>query len=115
MAVNGGKNFANGSIISDSAAVVYTVPASLNRVQIGLASVTNYTAGAITIDVWALQSGQTRADNFKLADTLSLAANETKVLAQLDGLSLGQGGTIDAQASAATSVAITLNGTEWTT
>ena len=114
MAVNYGINLANGEIIGAALTPLYTAPGSVTRTIINQARLVNYTAGAITIDLYVFQPSETTADNFKAIDTLSLAANTTKLVTEIIGDAIETGGSIQAVASAGSSVSFSATGTEFT-
>lgn len=114
MAVEFGKNLANGVDIGATSGAVYTVPVGVVRTVINQARLVNHTAGAIVVTIWILQNGESEAANFIALDSKTLAANETYLVPEIIGDSLDTGGVIKAIASSAASVSFSATGTEFT-
>lgn len=108
-----GKRMVSGSQLTTSAATYYTVGAS-TRAQIQAMTVTNVNAAARTVTIHLVPSGGT-ADNTNIVlSAKSLAQNESYRVIEAIGQWLESGGTIQALASAATSVALVAGGIETT-
>ncbi len=85
---------------------LYTVPASPTNTILRNARVrfANTTAGAVTIEAWAVPSGGSATASTSCLPTLSIAAYD---YVDIDIPVIGAGGTIRAQAGAATSITAT--------
>lgn len=105
------KVLAAGSQLTTSAATYYTAPASTTTI-IQAVVLTNTTAGPVTATVHLVASaGSATAANMILS-AKSLATNETLVVPGAAGMVLAAGGTLQALASANTSISIQAAGTE---
>jgi hypothetical protein len=71
---------------------------------------TNVTAGAVTFTVWRVPSGGTSGSTNLLIDARSIAAGGTDLAPELANMVLYAGDTIQAEASAATSINFTASG-----
>lgn len=105
------KRLVSGSQLTTSAATYYTAPAS-TKTRISAFTATNTTAGAVTVTVYLVPSGGSADNTNKVADVVSLAANETKAITGAIGHVLEAAGTIQALASANTSINIVVSGYE---
>lgn len=101
-----------GSVLTNSTATYYT---STNvRASIQNATLTNTTAGAVTATVYLVPpSGSAGASNIKIS-AQSIAAGATYNCPELIGAVLLSGGTIQALASANTSITFMVSGIEST-
>jgi hypothetical protein len=92
---------------------LYTAPASSSAI-IKHGTLCNVSAGAVTVSVNVLRSGQaTGTATHRMISAYPLAAGDTLPLADfMKDLSLGPGDFITAQASAAGAVVIVLSGVE---
>lgn len=113
MAISTLKSLLNAGIVPSTGAAVYTAPATVARVAINMAIAHNYSAGPETLTVQVLQSGESAAAQYRRYYLLPIAAGETVYLNALIAQGINRGGVVWAEASAATSIAITLNGTEF--
>ena len=95
-------------------AAIYTAPASVVRTRIDAISFTNYSAGAVTLDIQLVESGGSDGNTKLLVKSKSLAANETFIPPSVIGQSVESGATLEALASVASSIAVTATGTEFT-
>lgn len=95
-------------------AAIYTAPAGVVRTRIDAISFTNYSAGAVTLDIQLVESGGADGNTKLLIKAKSLAANETFTPTSVIGQSVESGGTLEALSSAAASIAVTATGTEFT-
>lgn len=75
---------------------------------------TNYSAGAVTLSVNLVTSGDTAGNQNLVVKTKSLAAGETYTFPEIVGQSLAPSGFISTIASAATSISIRASGREIT-
>lgn len=115
MAVIAAQNIIEGIDVPDTTiAAIYTAPASVVRTRIDAISFTNYSAGAVTLDVQLVESGGSTGNTKYLLKSKTLAANETITPSSIIGHSVESGGTLEALASAASSIAVTATGTEFT-
>jgi uncharacterized protein YacL len=115
MAAKPDVKLVNGFDLPTSTGAAYTVPSSLNRVAVTQAIIVNHTAGAITVNLYVLMNGQSVANNYKVLDTHVVAANSEEVVTGLLGNVIDAGGSIQGDASSATSVSITVSGVQYTT
>lgn len=106
------KRLVPGSQIAATATTYYT--ATNVRARIDSFSLTNTTAGAITVTVHLVPSGGTADSTNCILSSYSIAAGQTYVPPGAIGQWLEEGGTLQASASAATSVALVVSGVEWT-
>lgn len=105
------KRLVSGSQLTTSAATYYTTPTA-TRTRIAAFTATNTTGGAVTCTVHLVPSGGSADNTNKVADVVSLAANETKSITGAVGHVLEAAGTIQALASANTSINIVVSGYE---
>jgi hypothetical protein len=75
---------------------------------------TNYSAGAVTLSVNLVTSGDTAGNQNLVVKTKSLAAGETYTFPEIVGQSLAPSGFISTIASAATSISVRASGREVT-
>lgn len=103
MAITLSNFFAANQVDNAAEEVIYTVPAtpSANIMTNMRVRFTNTTAGAVTIDAWAYESGDTAADDTAFLKGYSIAAND---YIDVDVPRLGASGVFSAQAGAATSI-----------
>jgi hypothetical protein len=114
MAVKATVKEINGIALPTTTAPVYTVSGDIDRVGVQNARVVNHTAGKKTVNIYVVESGQTRGDEHKVISELQLAGNETRVLHELAGEGIGSNGSIDADADVATSCSISVTVTQFT-
>lgn len=93
-------------------ATAYTVGAGVTF-RIDQAVVVNYTGTSQMLTVYILQNGDSVADLNKRIDALSIPAHSNVPLFELIGETLDSGGIINAFASAASSLALTINGSNF--
>jgi hypothetical protein len=105
------KVLAAGSQLTTSAATYYTVPA-LTTTIIQSVVLTNTTAGPITATVHLVASGGSATASNMVLSAKSLTASETLVVPGAAGMVLATGGTLQALASANTSISLMASGTE---
>lgn len=74
------------------------------------ATVTNPTAGAVTLDVWLVPDGASATDANKIYDGLSVGANSQAGLQFLINQTLDKGAAIHLAASAGTSLTVHISG-----
>lgn len=101
-----------GSQLTTSAAVYYTATNCSTRID--AITLTNTTAGAVTATVHLVASGGTATASNCVLSARSLAAGETLLVTGAIGQWLAAGGTIQALASAATSISLVASGVQYT-
>lgn len=101
-----------GSQIAASATTYYT--ATNKKARIDAMTLCNTTGGAITVDIHLVPSGGSATASNQILQDYSVAANSAVVVTQAIGHWLEAGGTIQASASAATSVTLVASGVEYT-
>lgn len=106
------KRLVSGSQIAATATTYYT--ATNVKARIDAMTLTNTTAGAITVDLHLVPSGGTAGVTNQILDGYSVAANASYVVKEAIGHWVEAGGTIQALASSATSVTIVASGVEYT-
>lgn len=113
MTIESGIIALSGYDVPNAQAQAYLVPGGVNIFRIEQASVTNYTGAPVTLTLYVLQNGESVADVKKAFDALSIPANTNIPLFELIGRNINQGGEINAFASAATSLSLSINGTNF--
>lgn len=106
------KRLVPGSQIAASATTYYT--ATNVKARIDAIALTNTTEGAITATVHLVPSGGTADATNCILSAYSIAAGATYVVPGAIGQWLEEGGTVQALASAATSITLVASGVEWT-
>lgn len=106
------KRLIAGSQIAATATTYYT--ATGVKARIDSCALTNTTAGAVTATVHLVPSGGSADATNCILSAKSLNAGETYIVPGAIGQWLEAGGTIQALASAATSIAIVASGVEYT-
>ena len=114
MAIIYGQNFANGVVLPTVAGSLYAVPAGVVRSIITQARLVNYGATAVAVTLYVLQDGESVTAARQTRIEKSLAAGATELVEELIGDSVEAGGSIQGFASSATSVSISITGTEIT-
>ncbi len=97
-----------GTLLTTSIATYWTSTNIKSRID--KCTLANITAGAITCDVHRVPSGGTADTSNKLIDGRSLAAHETYLCPEIVGRVLEAGDTLQAKASAISSVNIMAEG-----
>lgn len=105
------KRLVSGSQLTNSVATYYTAPAA-TKARISAFTATNTTAGAVTITVYLVPSAGSATDSNIVADVIPLAAYESKAITGAIGHVIEAGGSIQALASANTSINIVVSGYE---
>jgi hypothetical protein len=108
-----GKRMVAGSQLTTSAATYYTAGASI-RAQIQAMTLTNTTGGAVTATVHLVPSGGSATAANMILSAKSIAAGESYKAIEAIGQWLEAGGTIQALASAGTSISMVESGIEVT-
>lgn len=103
------KTLVEGTALTNAAVTYYTSPA-LTRTRIEKLTLVNYSAGAVTVDLYIIASGGALADRYRIgAKTLSLAINESKDVTDARHM-LEAGDFVQAICSANTAVSIRMSG-----
>lgn len=102
-----------GSQLTASAATYYTAPAN-TLTTISACTLTNTTAGAITATLYLVPSGGSATASNCILSARTLAAGESFNVGSAIGQTLLAGGTIQALASAITSINLVCSGYETT-
>lgn len=105
------KVLAAGSQLTTSAATYYTAPTATTTI-IQAVVLTNTTAGAVTATVHLVASGGSASASNTVLSARSLSAGETYIVPGCSGMVLPTGATLQALASANTSISILASGTE---
>ena len=92
---------------SATAAAIYTATV---LTSIDAVSVCNTTAGALTLNVWIVPGGGTAAADNMIYNAVSVGANAQISLSLLVNQALGVADELHMQASAATSLTVTISG-----
>ena len=88
--------------VTNSATTVYT---STNNTAITYMQLTNYSAGALTVDIHVIPSGDSLANQNLIAKTLSIAATDSyQLYTGGEKLLLANGDVVQVTASAATGI-----------
>lgn len=103
------KRLGQAQAATGSYGTIYTVPASTTAV-IKEVVICNTTSGAVTLDLSFVPSGGTAGAANAIFSTLSVSANETKIYSMSSVLAAA--GTVQAKASAGTSLTLTVSGIE---
>jgi hypothetical protein len=98
-----------GVQLTNSAATYYTCPSN-QRVVIRHAVFTNTTAGAITVTAYVVPSGGSAGDPTTVLKAFSIAGNTAYTSPELSGVVLNTGDTLQALASASTSISLNASG-----
>lgn len=102
-----------GSQLTTSAATYYTAPAN-TRARVDNLALTNTSAAAVTATVHLVASGGSATSSNCILSARTLAAGETYVVPSAVNQWLLTGGTIQALASANTSITMVASGVEYT-
>lgn len=106
-----GKRLVEGSQLTTSAATYYTAPAS-TKARIDAMTLANTGAAAVTVTLHLVPNGGAADDSNVILKEKSIAAGESLTVREALGHWLEPGGTIQALASAAASVALVASGVE---
>lgn len=102
-----------GVQLPSSVGIMYTCPANM-AVIIRHATFTNTTGGAITVTAYVVPSGGAVGDPTTIMKAISIAGGATYTSAELSGIVLNVGDTLQAFASAATSISLNVSGIQQT-
>ena len=100
------------AVLAVSTSILYT--ATNVRATITKATAYNTDASARTVTVYIVPSGGTAGDSNCIIEELSIAAGGTEILSQLEGHTVPLNGSIQALASSAAQVTLTISGLEVT-
>lgn len=103
----------SGYDVPAAQATAFTVGTNVLRFRIDHAVVVNYSAAAVDFSLYLLQSGDAVVDLNLRYDLLSIPAGETVTLFDIIGDALDTGGIINAFASSATALALSVSGTNF--
>lgn len=93
----------------NAAAAQYTCPSN-SKVVVRHGVFTNTTAGAVTLSIYIVPSGGSVVDAAKILDAFSIAAHTAYTSAEISGVVLNAGDSIQTVASAATSISQNISG-----
>jgi hypothetical protein len=113
MAIEIGKNGANGVVLGTTETTLYTAPGNVDRAIVSQAALHNYGTVPQTVTIYVLQSGETSASSFKRI-VRTIAVDETYLCPELIGESLGASGKITGLTTSATSVSFSITMTNIT-
>lgn len=105
------KRLVSGSQVAATATTYYT--ATNVKARIDAMTITNTTAGAITVTLHLVPSGGTADATNKILDVKSIAGNASYRVIEAIGHWIEASGTIQALASSATSVTLVASGVEY--
>lgn len=106
------KRLVNGSQLTNAVATYYTATNVSTRID--ACALTNTTAGAVTATLHLVASGGSASASNRVLDAYSIAAGQTYVPPGVIGQWIEEGGTLQALASANTSISIVCSGVEFT-
>lgn len=106
------KRLVAGSQIAASATTYYT--ATNCKTRIDACAVTNTTVGAVTVTLHLVASGGSASASNCVCSAVSVAAGATLIPPGMIGQWIENGGTLQALASAATSLTLVASGVEFT-
>jgi len=106
-----GKRLVGGAQLTTSATTYYTAPPS-TKARIDAMTLTNTSAAAVTVTLHLVPAGGTAGDGNIILKAKSIGAGESYPVREALGHWLEPGGTIQALASAATSVTLVASGVE---
>lgn len=106
------KRLVSGSQLTGSAATYYT--ATNVSARIDNCVLTNTTSGAVTATLHLVPSGGSASASNMILDAYSIAAHTSYVPPGIIGQWIESGGTLQALASAATSITMVVSGVEFT-
>jgi hypothetical protein len=105
------KRLVDGTQLGIAAAVLYT--ATNVRTRIDACAITNTTSAAVTATVHLVPAAASPTASNRVLDSYSIAAGQTYVPPGVIGQWLEEGGTLQALASAATSLSLVASGVEY--
>lgn len=100
---------AGSALLTSGETTVYTVPSN-KAAKILKGVIANTSAAAVTVSVSVVPSGGTAGSANRVLTGFSLAAGDSTVLTELEGIELGQNDFISVNASAGSAIAVTLSG-----
>lgn len=112
MAIEYGKNLANGVVLPTSAGAVYTAPTTVIRTIINQARLVNVSAFTKNVTMYVLQAGEAVADARKSRVDISISPGETQLLTELIGEAILSTGSVQAFTTTADTVYFSATGTE---
>lgn len=105
------KRLVDGSQLTTSAASYYTAPSN-TLTTISACTVTNTSAGAVTATLYLVPNGGSAAASNCILSARTLAAGESFNVGSAIGQTLPAGGSLQALAGSATSIALVASGYE---
>lgn len=102
------KNLATAAL-GTSTSVVFTSPAN-TRTRITHCNIVNYSAGAVTVTAWRVNSGGSASASNKVMNLKSIATNASDQAPEVTGQVLDAGDAIHMEASANTALVVTMSG-----
>lgn len=113
MAVTHGNIFLDNFDVPIAASAAFTVPTSLVKVAIAAATIHNYGTTPETFTIYIVPSGGSANDlSEAISPFRSIAVDETIDLFELIGRPILVGGSIQAKASTATKLSLSVSGSE---
>ena len=112
MATTHGNIFLDNFDVTASASAAFTVPTSLVKVTIASAAIHNYGTTPEDFTIYIVASGGSANDLSEAISNRSIAVDETIDLFELIGRTILVGGSIQAEASAATKLSLSIGGSE---
>jgi hypothetical protein len=95
-------------VLSNSAAELFNSDGQYS--EITAATVQNVTGGAVTMDIWIVDDGGTRADATLVFEAKSIAANSAVELSELEGHVLNDGQELHGVAASASALTLRISG-----
>lgn len=90
----------------------YEVPSSLVKIKIENASATNYSVAPVDLTVYVVADGKSAEGITKTVVSKKLAAGDTILLYEIIGRPILSGGSIQAEATVASSISLSVGGAE---
>lgn len=112
MAVTHGNIFLDNFDVPNSASAAFTVPTTLVKVTIAAATIHNYGTTKEDFTIYIVPSGGSANDLTEAISNRSIAVDETIDLFELIGRPILVGGSIQAKASTATKLSLSVSGSE---
>ena len=107
------KRLVPGSRLTTSAATYYTTPDN-TVATISAMTVTNTTSAAVTVTIHLVPNASSAGNANVVLFEKVIPPGQSRIVGEAIGQSLAMGGTIQAQASAATSITLVASGYETT-
>lgn len=114
MAVEFGKPYARGVALTTASAAIHTGSSATVRQVVSYARVVNYSASPVDLTLHVVPSGESEADDYLVFDEMTIAAQDTELLAELISQPLEPGDVVKAKASADSALSLSFGGTDIT-